>query len=117
MQTGYMESQNSLGSLLSIDAKKKELVGNYKNNGQEYRPKGDARKVACHDFMGELGKATPFGVYDVNANVGFVNVGISSDTAEFAVNSIRQWYLTMGSQRYPNAKRIMITDGGGGSNG
>ena len=103
--------------VLSIDAKKKELVGNYKNNGQEYRPKGDARKVACHDFMGELGKATPFGVYDVNANVGFVNVGVSSDTAEFAVKSIRQWYLTMGSQRYPNAKRIMITADGGGSNG
>ena len=103
--------------VISIDAKKKELVGNYKNNGKEYRPKGDPRKVQCHDFQGELGKTTPFGIYDVEANTGFVNVGISSDTAEFAVNSIRQWYLTMGSLRYPNAKKLMITADGGGSNG
>lgn len=103
--------------VISIDAKKKELVGNYKNNGREYRPKGDPRKVQCHDFQGELGKATPFGIYDIHANEGFVNVGISSDTAEFAVNSIREWYQTMGRQRYPNAKRLMITADGGGSNG
>ena len=103
--------------VISIDAKKKELVGNYKNNGREYRPKGNPRKVQCHDFQGELGKATPFGVYDVDANEGFVHVGISSDTAEFAVNSIREWYLTMGSRRYPNAKQLMITADGGGSNG
>ena len=103
--------------VISIDAKKKELVGNYKNNGREYRPKGNPRKVQCHDFQGELGKATPFGIYDVDANEGFVHVGISSDTAEFAVNSIREWYLTMGSLRYPNAKQLMITADGGGSNG
>lgn len=103
--------------VVSIDAKKKELVGDYKNNGREYRRKGNPRKVQGHDFQGELGKATPFGIYDVDANEGFVNVGISSDTAEFAVNSIRQWYLTMGYDRYPNAKRLMITADGGGSNG
>ncbi len=103
--------------VISIDAKKKELVGNYKNNGREYRPKGNPRKAEAHDFQGELGKATPFGIYDIDANEGFVNVGISSDTAEFAVNSIREWYLTMGRQRYPNAKRLMITADGGGSNG
>ena len=75
-------------------------MGDYKNNGREYRRKGNPRKVQGHDFQGELGKATPFGIYDVDANEGFVNVGISSDTAEFAVNSIRQWYLTMGYDRY-----------------
>lgn len=103
--------------VISVDAKKKELVGNYKNAGAEWRPKADPRLVNGHDFEGEGGKAAPYGIYDVGGNEGFVNVGISSDTAEFAVNSIRQWYLTMGKSRYPDAKELIITADCGGSNG
>lgn len=103
--------------VISVDAKKKELVGNYKNAGKEWRAKGDPRLVNGHDFAGEGGKAAPYGIYDIGANEGFVNVGISADTAEFAVNSIRQWYLTVGKKRYPNAKELVITADCGGSNG
>ena len=103
--------------VISVDAKKKELVGNYKNSGQEYRKKGDPREVNDHDFEGELGKAVPYGIYDITRNEGYVNVGISSDTAEFAVNSIRSWWTTMGSDAYPEADMLMITADCGGSNG
>ncbi|MCQ2071456.1 MAG: ISAzo13 family transposase, partial [archaeon] len=102
---------------ISVDTKKKELVGNYKNGGREYRPKGDPRLVNDHDFEGELGKAVPYGVYDVNADEGYVNVGIGPDTAEFAVNSIRTWWQRMGRERYRDAHVLMITADCGGSNG
>lgn len=102
--------------VISVDAKKKELIGNYKNAGKEWREKGNPRKVKGHDFP-EDGKATPYGIYDIGANEGFVNVGISADTAEFAVNSIREWWLSMGSIRYPLAKELVITADCGGSNG
>lgn len=103
--------------VISVDAKKKELVGNYKNAGAEWRNKGEPRKVNGHDFEGEGGKAAPYGIYDLGANEGFVNVGISSDTAEFAVHSIKQWYLTLGKYRYPDSKQLIITADCGGSNG
>lgn len=104
--------------VISIDAKKKELIGNYKNGGSEYRPKKNPLKVNDHDFLDqEKGKAAPYGVYDIGKNEGFVNVGISSDTAEFAVNSIRNWWNTMGKSRYPHASELMINADCGGSNG
>ena len=104
--------------VLSIDAKKKENIGNFKNQGEEYHKKGDATKVFDHDFpIKELGKATPYGVYDIFKNQGFVNVGISSDTAEFAVESIRKWWWLAGKELYPNAEEIMLTADSGGSNG
>lgn len=101
----------------SVDTKKKELVGRYKNGGKEWLPKGAPTKVDCHDFMGELGRASPYGVYDIHGNVGWVNVGISADTSEFAVESIRRWWYTMGQERYRNAQRLLITADCGGSNG
>jgi hypothetical protein len=103
--------------VISVDAKKKELVGNFKNNGREYHPSGEAEQVEVYDFINENGKATPYGIYDVAANEGFVNVGISHDTAEFAVDSIRRWWAEMGQPRYPHAHSILITADGGGSNG
>jgi hypothetical protein len=104
--------------VISVDTKKKELVGNFKNAGTDYRPKGDPRRVNVHDFEDkELGKVVPYGVYDVAANAGFVSVGITSDTAEFAVQSIRCWLQRMGRQRYPKARRLTITADCGGSNG
>src|SRR6266516_5927221 len=104
--------------VISVDTKKKELIGNYKNGGTDYRPKGDPRRVNVHDFEDkELGKVVPYGVYDVTANAGFVSVGITSDTAEFAVQSIRCWLQRMGRQRYPNARELTITADCGGSNG
>ena len=102
--------------VISVDTKKKELVGNYKNNGKEYRPKQTPRMVNAHDFEGEGGKAAPYGIYDIAANEGFVNVGISADTAEFAAFSIKRWWEEMGKTRYPEARRLMITADGGGSN-
>jgi hypothetical protein len=103
---------------ISIDAKKKENIGNFKNNGTEYNRKGAPIKVLDHDFpIKELGKATPYGIYDIMKNAGFVNVGISSDTAEFAVESIRKWWYGMGRDTYPNANTIYITADSGGSNG
>jgi hypothetical protein len=104
--------------VISVDTKKKELVGNFKNGGSDYRPKGDPRRVNVHDFVDKkLGKAVPYGVYDVTANVGFVSVGITSDTAEFAVQSIRCWLDRMGRQRYRQARELTITADCGGSNG
>ena len=104
--------------VISVDTKKKELVGNYKNGGTDYRPKGDPRRVKVHDFEDkELGKVAPYGVYDVTANDGWVNVGITADTAEFAVQSIRLWRERIGAARYPAATELNITADGGGSNG
>ena len=104
--------------VISVDTKKKELVGNYKNGGSDYRPKGDPRRVKVHDFVDkDLGKVAPYGVYDVAANAGFVSVGITADTAEFAVQSIRCWRERMGLGRYPAMRELTITADGGGSNG
>jgi Rhodopirellula transposase DDE domain len=104
--------------VISVDTKKKELLGNFKNGGTDYRPKGDPRRVSVHDFEDKkLGKVVPYGVYDVTANAGFVSVGITSDTAEFAVASIRCWLDRMGRQRYPQARELTITADCGGSNG
>jgi hypothetical protein len=104
--------------VISIDTKKKELIGSYKNGGSDYRPEGCPDKVKAHDFVDkDLGKAVPYGVYDIAANAGCVSVGIDNDTAQFAVNSIRCWLDTMGRERYPDMKQVMITADGGGSNG
>ena len=104
--------------VISVDCKKHELVGNFKNNGREYFPLGEAPKVLDHDFMDkELGKAIPYGIYDLKANDGFVNVGIDHDTSSFAVESIRTWWNQMGYDRYPKATRLLITADCGGSNG
>ena len=104
--------------VISVDTKKKELVGAFKNGGSDYRPEGCPDEVNVHDFIDkDLGKAIPYGVYDVAANAGCVSVGISNDTAQFAVNSIRCWLDTMGRARYPAMKQLMITADGGGSNG
>jgi hypothetical protein len=104
--------------VISVDTKKKELIGNFRNGGTDYRPKGDRWRVNVHDFEDKtLGKAVPYGVYDVTANAGFVSVGITSDTAEFAVQSIRCWLERMGRQRYPTARELTITADCGGSNG
>ncbi|MGI6099776.1 MAG: ISAzo13 family transposase [Kiritimatiellia bacterium] len=103
--------------VISVDAKKKELVGNFKNNGREYRPKGTPQEVEVYDFVNEQGRATPYGIYDIGANEGFVNVGSSSDTAEFAVDSIEKWWEKMGAGRYPEAHSLYINADGGGSNG
>jgi transposase len=104
--------------VISVDTKKKELVGRFKNGGREWRPKGEPEEVLVHDFMDkELGKAIPYGVYDVSENQGWVSVGIDHDTARFAAEAIRRWWRKMGSKRYRNAKQLLITADGGGSNG
>ena len=104
--------------VISVDTKKKELIGNYKNNGSDYRPKGKPRRVNVHDFEDkELGKVVPYGVYDPTTNTAFVSVGISADTAEFAVQAIRTWLERMGRERYPRARELTITADCGGSNG
>jgi hypothetical protein len=104
--------------VISVDTKKKELIGNFKNGGTDYRPKGDPQRVKVHDFEDKiLGKVTPYGVYDVAADEGWVSVGITSDTAAFAVQSIRTWLERMGCQRYPRARELTITADCGGSNG
>jgi len=104
--------------VISVDTKKKELIGEFKNSGSDYRPEGNPIEVNVHDFMDkELGKAIPYGIYDIGANSGYVSVGIDHDTAQFAVNSIRQWFEKMGLDRYPDTDRVMITADGGGSNG
>ena len=102
---------------ISVDTKKKELVGDFKNAGRELRPKGQPEEVQVHDFVGELGKAAPYGVYDIARNEGFVNVGISNDTASFAVASIKRWWYVLGQERYPDLQRLLITADCGGSNG
>jgi len=104
--------------VISVDTKKKELVGNYKNNGREWNPKGSPNEVNGHDFPDpEIPRALPYGVYDIANNKGWVNIGITSDTAEFAAESIRQWWKKMGKKRYPNSKTLLIFADAGGSNG
>ena len=102
---------------ISVDTKKKELVGEFKNGGREYRPKGQPEKVGVHDFKGDLGRVSPYGVYDLQDNSGWVSVGISADTSEFAVESIRRWWNSMGYERYCEADELLITADCGGSNG
>ena len=108
---------NANQPVISVDTKKKELVGNFKNNGKEYRPKGKPLQVNVHDFPDKrLGKAVPYGVYDIGKNEGWVNVGCDNDTAAFAVESIRRWWIFMGNERYPSAQKLLITADSGGSN-
>ena len=103
---------------ISVDTKKKELVGDFKNPGRELRPKGRPEAVRVHDFeLPELGKVAPYGVYDLAANAGWVSVGVDADTAAFAVESIRRWWQQLGRARYPEAQRLVITADCGGSNG
>ena len=122
-QFEYINEQSKLfylkgAPVLSIDAKKKEKIGNFINKGREYHKKGEAPKVLDHDFpIKALGDATPFGIYDIFRNQGFVSVGISADTAEFAVATVRKWWTIVGCRKYPNAKEILITADSGGSNG
>ena len=104
--------------VISVDTKKKELVGDFKNNGRELRPKGEPEKVRVHDFViPELGRAAPYGVYDVTQNAGWVSVGVDHDTAAFAAQSIRRWWESMGTEAYPKAGKLLITADSGGSNG
>jgi len=104
--------------VISVDTKKKEKIGNFKNDGSEYRPEKQPRKVLDHDFpFKELGKIAPYGIYTVNNNFGFVNVGTSHDTSEFAVESISRWWEAVGKHTFPNAKKLYITCDCGGSNG
>ena len=103
---------------ISVDTKKKELVGDFKNGGRELRPKGDPEPVRVHDFaIPELGKVAPYGVYDIAANTGWINLGITHDTAAFAVESIRRWWQELGQPRYSQARHLLITADCGGSNG
>ena len=114
VETALAENQ----PVISVDTKKKELVGDFKNAGREWRPQGDPEEVRVHDFLiEELGRAVPYGVYDLAANTGWVNVGMDNDTAAFAVQTIRRWWWDIGRVRYPLAKRLLITADGGGSNG
>ena len=104
--------------VISVDTKKKELVGDFKNAGKEWRPKGEPERVRVHDFLiKENGKVAPYGVYDITRNAGWVGVGIDHDTASFAVRTIRRWWQVMGRARYPQAKELLITADSGGSNG
>jgi transposase len=104
--------------VISVDTKKKELVGDFKNPGAELRPKGDPEKVRVHDFViPELGRAAPYGVYDLANNSGWVSVGVDHDTSAFAVETIRRWWHSMGQQSYPQATELLITADSGGSNG
>lgn len=122
-QFNYINEQSKLYQaenqpVISVDTKKKELIGEYKNNGAEWNPKGQPIKVNDHDFPSkESEKASPYGIYDIFNNVGWVNVGISADTAEFAVASIRHWWNNIGLKMYGDAKKILIMADGGGSNG
>ena len=103
---------------ISVDTKKKELVGDFKNAGREWRPSGSPEEVRVHDFViPELGRAVPYGVYDIAGNAGWVSVGIDHDTAAFAANAIRSWWTLMGRERYPHPRGLLITADGGGSNG
>ncbi len=104
--------------VISVDTKKKELVGDFKNAGREWRAQGQPEEVRVHDFLiKELGRAVPYGIYDLAANAGWVSVGIDHDTAAFAVQTIRTWWHSVGARRYPCARRLTITADGGGSNG
>jgi len=113
-----IEHMNAGQPVISVDTKKKEIVGLFKNNGQTWRPAGDPVRVNVHDFPDpKLGKANPYGVYDVTADDGWVSVGTDHDTAAFAVESIRRWFHGMGKTAYPGASRLLISADGGGSNG
>jgi Rhodopirellula transposase DDE domain len=113
--TAFLKSNEPV---VSVDTKKKELAGSYKNSGREWRPQGVPEAVNVHDFIDpKLGRAVPCGVYDIADNKGWVSVGTDHDTASFAVQAIRRWWTTMGQQRYPQASRLLITADGGGSNG
>jgi hypothetical protein len=116
---GQVRKLQSRGQpVISVDTKKKELVGDFKNGGREWRPQGQPEGVRVHDFLDKkLGKAIPYGVYDLAANTGWVSVGIDHDTSDFAVETIRRWWRHMGRKRYPEAKELLITADGGGSNG
>jgi len=104
--------------VISVDTKKKELIGDYKNGGSDYRATGYPDTVKVHDFVDkDLGKVAPYGIYDLAANAGWVSVGIDHDTAAFAVNAIRRWYEVVGHSRHESADRLLITADGGGSNG
>jgi hypothetical protein len=122
-QFGYINDQvkSALAAgqpAISVDTKKKELVGDFKNSGREWRPKGEPEDVRVHDFLiPEKGRAVPYGIYDIGENTGWVSVGVDHDTASFAVNAIRRWWQMMGSTRYPDAKHLTITADAGGSNG
>jgi hypothetical protein len=112
------EQMAARNPVISVDTKKKEKVGDFKNGGQELRPKGDPEKVRVHDFIiPELGRANPYGVYDLANNEAWVSVGIDHDTASFAVETIRRWWKSMGQEAYPEASQLLITADGGGSNG
>jgi hypothetical protein len=103
---------------ISVDTKKKELVGDFKNGGREWRPKGEPEPVRVHDFVDRKeGKAIPYGVYDLAQNLGWVSVGVDHDTAAFAVETIRRWWREMGAQRYSRSKVLLIVADSGGSNG
>ena len=118
INNNVIATQEGSNPAVSVDAKKKENIGNYKNNGREYSEKGKPIEVKGHDFIDKkLGKVAPYGVYDIGLNKGWVSVGISSDTAQFAVNTIRSWWLIEGKIEYPNANEILITADCGGSNG
>src|ERR1700712_448826 len=109
---------NEQQPVISVDTKKKELIGHFKNAGREWRPQGEPEEVRVHDFLiKELGRAVPYGIYDLAANAGWVSVGIDHDTAAFAVQTIRTWWHSVGALRYPAAKHLTITAEGGGSNG
>ena len=117
INTTALAFQSRRQPVISVDTKKKELVGNFKNGGQEWRPKGEPDAVLVHDFLDQkLGKAIPYGVYDLTANQGWVSVGIDHDTARFAAEAIYRWWKKMGSKRYPQAGELLITADGGGSN-
>jgi transposase len=104
--------------VVSVDTKKKELVGEFKNGGREYQPAGEPERVNVHDFPDkELGKAIPYGIYDISANAGWVSVGTDHDTSAFAVATLRRWWDTVGKARYPHAEKLLICADGGGSNG
>lgn len=103
--------------VISVDTKKKELIGHFKNNGQTWQSKGEPTEVNVHDFIGEGGRANPYGVYDIGGDKGWVSVGTDHDTAAFAVQTIRRWWQVVGSNTYPDAKELFITADGGGSNG
>lgn len=114
VRTFHAEGQPAV----SIDAKKKELVGTFANKGREWQPKGSPEQANVYDFIDkELGKVTPYGIYDLKHNIGWVSVGIDHDTAEFAVQTLMRWWTEMGKALYPHAKRLLITADGGGSNG
>ena len=118
INTSVQRFQQRGQPVISVDTKKKELVGAFKNGGREWQPKGKPQEVLVHDFVDEqLGKVIPYGVFDLSLNEGWVSVGIDHDTAQFAVQAIGRWWQKMGVKRYPQARELLITADGGGSNG